>query len=577
MGRTRIDSLHLHFARGGVGGRRRDCRYAARREEVRRGHRRDRIRAYMKPLITGMFEAIDRLKALEDAEAAKSGSTPLDQILNGGAAVARRGCQTPTYSWCDSYDRTEGRRGGGALARLRHAAAPVAGVHPERLGLALDDDGRLLSSLCVLEVPRQNGKTGVCDPRETWGLVKRGEMDSRTPREEYQTAKKAFDRLRAKFGDCKNDPRARFPELNRLIDKYTTSANQMVLDLTQRRARRVPNPRQLHADGARRNVRPRGRGRGQDYTDEQDAALSPLNSAAPHGSPPDHPHGYRCPTPSASTRGRSSPACARWCANPPSAASACTSESPRFAGRRGRPRSVVRHEPLARIPIARERPAQRFQVDDGREKFAMEHLGWYPETIGKAERPINAAAWARAATAAPPQDGVRCSPSNSRRTARRMPVRGGPPGHRTRLRGGHTALHDGGGHHVARPLAVRAQGRCRADGHRRAGQRPEPPRPPHRRGRRVPARDTAAQDRRRRFGVLAHRERREGGRLGHFDQGPLNDAATQCTKRRIGTGGGWGFESADTADACVIESAALAYWGAMTTNRDQRRELLIAW
>lgn len=39
----------------------------------------------MKPLITGMFEAIDRLKALEDAEAAKSGVTPLDQILNGGA------------------------------------------------------------------------------------------------------------------------------------------------------------------------------------------------------------------------------------------------------------------------------------------------------------------------------------------------------------------------------------------------------------------------------------------------------------------------------------------------------------
>lgn len=39
----------------------------------------------MKPLITGMFEAIDRLKALEDAEAAKAGATTLDQILNGGA------------------------------------------------------------------------------------------------------------------------------------------------------------------------------------------------------------------------------------------------------------------------------------------------------------------------------------------------------------------------------------------------------------------------------------------------------------------------------------------------------------
>lgn len=67
------------------------------------------------------------------------------------------------------------------------------------------------------------------------------------------------------------------------------------------------------------------------------------------------------------------------------------------------------------------------------------------------------------------------------------------------------------------------------------------------------------------------------GALEHFDQGPLNDAATQCTKRRIGSGGGWGFDSTDTADACLIESAALAYWGAMTTNRDQRRELLIAW
>lgn len=39
----------------------------------------------IKPLASGMFEAIDRLKALEDAEAAKSGATPLDQILNGAA------------------------------------------------------------------------------------------------------------------------------------------------------------------------------------------------------------------------------------------------------------------------------------------------------------------------------------------------------------------------------------------------------------------------------------------------------------------------------------------------------------
>ena len=67
------------------------------------------------------------------------------------------------------------------------------------------------------------------------------------------------------------------------------------------------------------------------------------------------------------------------------------------------------------------------------------------------------------------------------------------------------------------------------------------------------------------------------GRMRHYRQDALDDAAKTCTRRRIGSMGGWGFESTETADACLIESAALAYWGAMTTNRDQRRELLIAW
>lgn len=35
----------------------------------------------IKPLASGMFEAIDRLKALEEAEAARDGDTPLSGIL----------------------------------------------------------------------------------------------------------------------------------------------------------------------------------------------------------------------------------------------------------------------------------------------------------------------------------------------------------------------------------------------------------------------------------------------------------------------------------------------------------------
>lgn len=197
--------------------------------------------------------------------------------------MLKRGNQTPTYSWCADYTRTEGV----AASKL----ADSYGMPPhewQRLilndWLAIDENGKLLNSLCVLPVPRQNGKTGVCDPRETWGLVKRGEAILHTA-QEYQTAKKAFDRLREKFGECKNDPYAKFPELNALVKKYTTSANQMVLDLK---------------NGAHIEFRTRGNnsdmGRGgtfdlvvideaQSYTDAQDAALSPLNSAAPSGSP----------------------------------------------------------------------------------------------------------------------------------------------------------------------------------------------------------------------------------------------------------------------------------------------------
>lgn len=150
--------------------------------------------------------------------------------------------------------------------------------------LALDENGKLLNSLCLLLVSRQQGKTGACDPRETYGLVVRGEAILHTAHE-GQTSQIAFDRLRAKFGEHKNDSNAKFPELNRLVKKYTLSKGQMVLDLT---------------NGGHIEFRTRGKsgnaGRGgtfdlvvvdeaQIYTETQDAALSPLNSSAPLGSP----------------------------------------------------------------------------------------------------------------------------------------------------------------------------------------------------------------------------------------------------------------------------------------------------
>lgn len=194
-----------------------------------------------------------------------------------------KGNQNPTYSWVTEYTKTEGRFASQLSSAYDLTPHPWQDLVLDDW-LAVDNNGILINNYCILLVSRQNGKTGVSDPRETWGLVKRGESILHTA-QEYQTAKKAFDRLRKKFGERKNDPYARFPELNAMVDHYTTSANQMVLDLT---------------NGAHIEFRTRGNssdmGRGgtfdvvvideaQSYTEAQAAALSPLNSASPLGSP----------------------------------------------------------------------------------------------------------------------------------------------------------------------------------------------------------------------------------------------------------------------------------------------------
>ena len=194
-----------------------------------------------------------------------------------------KGRQTPTFHHAEEYSKTQGDYA--ALLSESYDLKPHEWQRDIlRDWLAVDESGKLIHSYCVLEVPRQNGKTGVSDPRETWGLVVRGEQILHTA-QEFQTAKKAFDRLRKKFGTKKGDPFAEHPELNALVDHYTTSAGQMVLDLI---------------NGAHIEFRTRGSnsdmGRGgtfdlvvideaQAYTEAQDAALAPLNSAAPTGSP----------------------------------------------------------------------------------------------------------------------------------------------------------------------------------------------------------------------------------------------------------------------------------------------------
>lgn len=61
----------------------------------------------------------------------------------------------------------------------------------------------------------------------------------------------------------------------------------------------------------------------------------------------------------------------------------------------------------------------------------------------------------------------------------------------------------------------------------------------------------------------------------HYGQPALDASATETERRRIGTYGGWGFASTDTADATLIEACALAHWGANTTKRKPGRKAVV--
>ena len=124
--------------------------------------------------------------------------------------MSRAGSQEPTFHYAEKYEKSEGEYA--ALLSASYDLKP----HPWQRSilddwLAVDANGKLVHSYCVLEVPRQNGKTGVSDPRETWGLIKRGEHILHTA-QEFQTAKKAFDRLRKKFGTRKKTMVRLMPE-----------------------------------------------------------------------------------------------------------------------------------------------------------------------------------------------------------------------------------------------------------------------------------------------------------------------------------------------------------------------------
>lgn len=485
--------------------------------------------------------------------------------------MPRIGNQTPTYVHCTSYKRTQGN--------LAIALSDAYSLHPHPWQrnilndwLAVDDNGKLLNSLCLLCVPRQNGKTGCIIPRETVGLVIRGERILHTA-QEYQTSRVGFDRLREQFGACRNDPNAKYPELNRLVERYTTSANQMILDLK---------------NGGHIEFRTRGssgdvaRGgtydlvvvdEAQSYTDEQDAAMSPLNSAAPSGSPQTILMGT-VPDPNKPYKGEVFTRL-RHAAHDEPYEGLCIHEW--GAGEVGDVTDEERWHDF--------NPSLGYQLlvsairKDSRsmspETFAREHLGWWGGIVA-AVHPIAAADWdactidehhapegdfVYAVKFSP--DGITCAVS--------VCVIPRDPNERLHVELAQLWTLHGGVGKVARWLASGADyaQAIVIDGRSNAQTLTDQMldlgvdeyllvRPI------VNDMITACSG----F-VDATRARS----ITHLNDEKLGECAKGCGRRRIGTSGGYGFESRDNADATVTESAALAHWKALEIRREPPNEM----
>ena len=92
--------------------------------------------------------------------------------------------------------------------------------------LGLRSDGRWAASKCGLAVPRQNGKNGVLEIRELYGMTMRAERFLHTAHE-VKTARKAFARLLSFF----DNPR-QYPELAGLVREIRRTNGQEAIVLT---------------------------------------------------------------------------------------------------------------------------------------------------------------------------------------------------------------------------------------------------------------------------------------------------------------------------------------------------------
>lgn len=448
--------------------------------------------------------------------------------------------------------------------------------------LILDDwlserRGKWAALTCGLAVPRQNGKNGVLEIREIFGMVGLGEKFLHTAHE-VKTAQKHFRRLKHFFGTKANDPAARYPELNALVTQVRSVNGQEAIFLSNGGSVEVVARSKNSSRGFTVDVLVFDEA--QELDEDAKEALIPTTSSAPLGNPQ---WIYTGTPPGPKALGEAF----------------INTRTTILSGKRERASWIewsietgevsaesVRDSALiyATNPqLDRVRPNGTFGLQwetvegemdeltpDG---FARERLGQWPSE-GRLPRAIPADLWG---------EGIDKAPEGVRSYGVKFSVDGLTVSLAVAVK------HDGGVHlelvkHLpareSEALAVQLASVWRksavtvVDGKSGAGAFVEML---HREG--VPRRKSIVHRPTADEYTAAHKmfmDELTGGRLSHFageDQKPLDDAVAAAVKREIGNLGGWGWDSMfDDVDVTPLDAATLALFGALTTKRNPERK-----
>ncbi|MEU5580942.1 terminase [Streptomyces huasconensis] len=95
--------------------------------------------------------------------------------------------------------------------------------HVLRVGMGEKPDGSWAAFECVVNVPRQNGKGGIIEARELWGLFIGGEQLILHSAHEFKTAKSAFKRIERLIRGC--------PDLHKRVKAYRYTVGEESIEL----------------------------------------------------------------------------------------------------------------------------------------------------------------------------------------------------------------------------------------------------------------------------------------------------------------------------------------------------------